>query len=148
MRRRAGHGLGLTHVASWADVERIAGELPGATHDTTRPTGSWRVSSRAFVWERPLRPSDLERLGGAAPQGPVLGVRVPALGVKEALLADADPGVFTIPHFEGYPMLLVALDEVPLDVLEELVTEAWRCRASARLLRAFDDATGQRSAPS
>lgn len=46
--------------------------------------------------------------------------------------------MFTVPHFDGYPALLVALDEVTVDVLEELVTEAWRCRAGVRALQAYD----------
>ena len=45
------------------------------------------------MWERPLRRSDLDALGDAAPDGPILGARVEHLVAKEALLAD-DPSVF------------------------------------------------------
>ena len=66
------------------------------------------ASWEGFVWERPLRPADVEALGGAAPDGPVLGARVPDLGTEEALLAD-DPAVyFTTPRFDGYPAVLTA----------------------------------------
>jgi hypothetical protein len=80
-----------------------------------------------------LRRADLVALGDTEPDGDVLGARVADLGVKEALLADS-PACFTTPHFDGYPAVLVRLDEVPLDELEELVTEAWLARAPARLV--------------
>ena len=121
-------------MASWEDVQRIALGLPG-TDERTSGHGllQWRVKDKLFVWERPLRRSDLEALGDAAPDGPVLGVRVPDLGAKEALLAD-DPSVyFTTPHFNGYPAVLVRLDRIPVPELAEVVTEAWLCRAPKRL---------------
>ena len=49
---------------------------------------SWRVRDKLFVWERPLRSSDRARFGEAAPDGPILGVRVEHLIAKEALIAD------------------------------------------------------------
>ena len=126
-------------LADLDDVRRLALQLPGTLERQGRDgTVSWTVRGTGFVWERPLRRGDLAALGPAAPSGTVLGVRVADEGVKQALLA-ADPDVvFTTPHFDGYPALLVALDEVAVDVLEELVTEAWRCRAGVRALQAYD----------
>jgi hypothetical protein len=43
--------------------------------------------------------------------------------------------VLDIPHLDGHPVVLVRLDTVDLARLDELVTEAWRCRAPQRLLR-------------
>jgi len=121
-------------VASWDDVRRIAGELP-ETDERTSGQGllQWRIRDKLFVWERPLRRSDLDALGDAAPDGPVLGVRVPDLGAKEALLADDPSLYFTTPHFDGYPAVLVRLDRIPVPELAEVVTEAWLCRAPKRL---------------
>lgn len=119
-------------VASWDDVRRIALGLPEATE---RPgeTPQWRVRDKLFAWDRPLRRGDLEALGAAVPDGPVLAARVPDLGAKEALLAD-DPRVyFTTPHFDGYPAVLVRLDLIDADELEELLVEAWLARAPKRL---------------
>jgi hypothetical protein len=63
----------------------------------------------------------------------VLGARVPDEGVKQALIAD-DPAVyFTTPHFDGYPAILVQLEQIEPDELNELVVEAWLCRAPKRL---------------
>lgn len=80
-----------------------------------------------------MRKADYQALGDAAPDGPILGVRTPDEMVKEALIVD-DPAVyFTTPHFDGYPVVLVRLDEIPLDELEEIIVEAWITRAPKRL---------------
>ena len=72
-----------------------------------------------------------------APDGPILCVRVADEGVKQALIAD-DPAVyFTIPHFDGYPAVLVLLDRIGVPELEEVITEAWLLRAQKRLAQAF-----------
>jgi len=127
-------------VATWDDVRRIALALPGATEDESRGQLFWRVRKKLFVWERPLRASDLRALGDEAPDGPILGARVEHLVAKEALLAD-DPGVFfTTPHFDGYPAVLVRLDAIGLDDLEEVIVEAWLARAPKRVAQAYAEA--------
>jgi hypothetical protein len=127
-------------MASWDDVRRIALALPETSEETSRGNAHWRVKDKGFVWERPLRGTDRRALGESAPSGPILGVRVEHLGAKEALLAD-DPAVFfTTPHFDGYPAVLVLLEEIALDELEELIVEAWLCRAPKRLAKAYLEA--------
>lgn len=122
-------------MASWADVRRIALALPETDEHVSRGSVHWRVREKGFVWERPLRRSDRAALGDAAPAGPILGVRVEHLGAKEALLADPSGVFFTTPHFDGYPAVLVRLDAIGLSELEELIAEAWLCRAPRRLAR-------------
>jgi hypothetical protein len=124
-------------VATWDDVRRIALELPDTTQEVSRDLRQWRVKDKGFVWERPLRRADLEALGDAAPDGPILGARVEHLVAKEALLAD-DPSVFfTTPHFDGYPAVLVRLDRIGLEDLREVIVEAWLARAPKRLVEAY-----------
>jgi hypothetical protein len=126
-------------MATWDDVRRIALALPETSERTSWEHSQWCVKDKGFVWERPLRRSDLEALGADAPDGPILGARVEHLVAKEALLAD-DPDVyFTTPHFDGYPAVLVRLDSIGLDDLRELIVEAWLCRAPKRLAKAFLD---------
>lgn len=120
-------------MASWDDVRRRALSLPEVEERESRGLAQWRVRGKLFVWERPLRGSDLRALGERAPEGPILGARVEHLVAKEALLAD-DPGTyFTTPHFDGYPAVLVRLGLIAPDELEELVIEAWLCRAPKQL---------------
>ena len=127
-------------MATWDDVARIALGMPEATERLSRDMRQWRVKDKLFVWERPLRRSDLEALGDAAPTGPILGARVEHEMAKQALIAD-DPGVFfTTPHFDGYPAILVRLDKIAPDVLEEVIVEAWLCRAPRKLAQAYEAA--------
>lgn len=120
-------------MATWEDVRRIALALPETTEQTSRDATQWRVKDKGFVWERPLRRADLEALGDAAPDGPVLAATVADVGVKAALIADDPEVYFTTPHFDGYAAILVRLDRIPVDELEELTTEAWLARAPKRL---------------
>ncbi|NUP66007.1 MAG: MmcQ/YjbR family DNA-binding protein [Nonomuraea sp.] len=129
-------------MATWDDVRHLALALPESGERLSRELAQWRVKDKLFVWERPLRRPDLEALGDAAPDGPILGVRVADVGVKEALIAS-DPGVyFTIPHFDGYPAVLVRLDRIGTAELKELIEEAWLLRAPKRLAREYLDASG------
>jgi hypothetical protein len=126
-------------MASWDDVRRIALALPETSERVARGACQWRVKDKLFVWERPLRKSDLEALGDSAPDGPILGARVEHLVAKEALVADP-PGVyFTTPHFDGYPAILVQLDLIAVADLEEVTVEAWLARAPAKLVKAYLD---------
>jgi hypothetical protein len=127
-------------VATWDDVRRLALALPEASERVSRESRQWRVKDKLFVWERPLRRADLEALGDDAPDGPILGVRVEHLGAKEALLADDSGVFFTTPHFDGYPAVLVRLDEIGIEELEEVTVEAWLARAPKRLAKAYLDA--------
>jgi len=98
---------------------------------------AWVVNGKFFVWERPLRKSDLAALRDAAPAGPILGVRTADLEMKDVLLLS-DPDVyFTIPHFDGYPAVLVRLPKIKRKELGDLITEAWLARASKRMVKAF-----------
>jgi hypothetical protein len=124
-------------MATWDDVERIALGLPETTEEQAWGNRHWKVRGKGFVWERPLRKSDLKALGDAAPEGPILGARVEHLVAKEALLQDPSGVFFTIPHFDGYPAVLVLLDEIDLDGLDEVIVEAWLCRAPKRVADAY-----------
>jgi hypothetical protein len=124
-------------VASWGDVRRIALALPGTSEKTSRETASWVVGDKGFVWERPLRKSDLAALGADAPTGAILGVRTPDLEMKEALLATNPAVYFTTPHFDGYPAVLVRLGAIRVAELKEVILEAWLTRAPKKLADAY-----------
>ena len=129
-------------MATWDDVARTCLALPETSEGLSRGWRQWKVRDKSFVWERPLSKKDRTLLTEAGeievpPDEVILAARVEDLAEKEAVLAEHD-ATFTTPHFDGYPALLVALDEVTVDVLEELVTEAWRCRAGVRALQAYD----------
>ena len=126
-------------MATWNDLRRLALALPETSERESRGHRQWRVKDKLFVWERPLRQSDLEALGDSAPDGEILGARVEHLVAKEALVADPSGVYFTTPHFDGYPAILVQLDLISLADLEEITVEAWLARAPARLAQALLD---------
>jgi len=116
--------------------------VPETGERVSRGNARWEVRGKGFVWERPLRRSDLEALGDRAPQGPILGARVEHLGAKEALLADASGMFFTTPHFDGYPAVLVRLGEIGAEELNEVIVESWLARAPARLAKEYSTTLG------
>ena len=121
-------------MATWADVERLASALPSVEESTSWGNRCWKVAGKMFVWARPLGKKDRADLGDAVPGGEILGVRVAGEGEKAELLAAESEVCFTIPHLEGFAAVLVRLDDVDEDLLAELVTDAWRCRAPKKLL--------------
>jgi hypothetical protein len=131
----------VSDMATWDDVHRLALALPQTVEGASREGRlDWSVKGKTFAWERPLRRADLQAVGDAAAQGPILAARVPDLGAKEALLADDDL-YFTTPHFDGYPAILVRLDRMAMPELEELLVEAWLSRAPKRLATEYLDAS-------
>ncbi len=124
-------------MSNWDDVREIALGLPDTSERPSRGHAFWRVRDKGFVWERPLGQTDLRALGDAAPDGPILGVRVENLGIKEALISGNPEVFFTIPHFDGYSAVLVQLDRIGREELREVIVEAWLARAPRRLAESY-----------
>ncbi|MBV9263964.1 MAG: MmcQ/YjbR family DNA-binding protein [Candidatus Eremiobacteraeota bacterium] len=106
--------------------------LPAAEEIVSHGRPAWTVNKKFFVWDRPLRKSDLAALGDAAPDGPILGVYTGDLELKDVLLASDSNVFFTTPHFDGYPAILVRLKKLSAKKLKEIVVEAWLARAPKR----------------
>ena len=130
-------------MATLDDARRIALSLPDTSERISWGSAHWRVHDRGFVWERPLRKTDLAALGDDAPEGEILGVRVADLEEKDTLIVAEPEVFFTIPHLAGYPAVLVRLEAIELDELTELVTDAWLDRAPKRLRDAYLSERGQ-----
>lgn len=116
------------------DVARLARDLPEVTEAESRGSLTWKVRGKSFAWERPFSKADLKRFGDVTPpDGPIAAVRVEDLHEKEAVLAAKRPGVFTIPHFDGYAAVLIQLNATDPETLRELVTDGWLAMAPAGL---------------
>ena len=127
-------------MATRADVRRIALSLPETEEGVDRFAFSVRNKGKlkgfCWVW--------MERVNPKKPRVPnpgVLAVRVANLGQKDLLLTADPVKFFTEPHYNGFPAILVRLDEVSVADLKLLLPEAWRCLAPKELVRSVVNKT-------
>ena len=106
------------------DVRRIALSLPATTEKPSYGTPGFHVRDKLFARMRP--------------EGDSVVVWCADLGEKEALIATEPDKFFSLPHYDGYPSVLVRLAALDVDEMTEVLTESWRLRAPARLLEEFD----------
>ncbi|MGH3431492.1 MAG: MmcQ/YjbR family DNA-binding protein [Thermocrispum sp.] len=111
-------------MPSWDDVVHIAKRLPEVEEATWFNTPSLKVRGKGFA-----------RLRAEAEGGLVL---MCGLDEKEALLASGDRAFYTTPHYDGYGAILVDLERVDEQQLTELIEDAWRLKAPAKLRRTHD----------
>jgi len=124
-------------MATWDDVSSLALALPETTEGRDTNGLKWEVRRTYFAYERPLRASDVDDFSGPLPDGPILGVRVADVADKRGLMGAHPELFFTMPRYADNPAVLVLLDAIPLDLLDEVLTEAWLCRAPKRLAAQF-----------
>ena len=119
----------LEEVAGWAEG------FPKVTTGEERGQPTWSVNGKLFAWIRPFRKTDLKRFGDVTPpREPILGVKVDDLGEKEAVLAANHKGFFTIPHFDGYPAVLIELRLAGKRAVREAIEDAWLAAAPKGLI--------------
>ena len=111
-------------MADANDVRAIALALPGAV-EIDSDGFDFRVGGHGFVWSYP------ERQPG---KGRVIRTDVAVLYVgdeaeKQALLRGEPDRFFTAPGYDGWPLVMLRLDEVGSKRLEELIRDAWQMRS-------------------
>jgi hypothetical protein len=131
-------------VVSLDQAARAALALAGTTEGERHGHRSWDVDGKVFAWERPFSKADLKRFGEATPPAdPILAVRLGDLSEKEAVLAGGHPGFFTIPHFDGYAAVLIALRAARIADVRSVLLDGWLVVAPVNPV----DAPGGRSFP-
>ncbi len=108
-------------MADRDDLRRIVSGLPGATYDEESSRCMVEGSQFGWTWRERVHPKKTK-----VPRPDVLVVRVDGEEDKQALLAAHPDTVFTEPHYDGYPMVLVRLPEVGVEQLGELLTDSYR----------------------
>ena len=117
---------------TFEDVDVFAMNLPGVTVEMKWGNRTWMVDGKGFAWQRPFSKADLKRFGGETPPaGEILAVSVESLDAKDALLAIAPPGFFTIPHFDGYAAVLIALRQARTKDVRAAILGAFRTVAAS-----------------
>jgi hypothetical protein len=117
------------------DVRRIARALPHVA-EIESDGFDFRVSNKGFVWSYPERRPGKPR---------VIRTDVAVLFVgdeaeKQALLLGEPEAFFTASGYDGWPLVMLRLAKVDAERLEELVTDAWRMRASNAPIGDIDEA--------
>ena len=124
-------------MATWDDVARIALALPETGERVSRDLRQWTVKDKLFVWERPLRKTDLEGAGRRARRTGRSSARASSTSGPRRRCSPRRGVFFTTPHFDGYPIVLVELDRIDVAGLDEVIVEAWLARAPQRLADAY-----------
>lgn len=120
-----------THPMTIDEVDTFARSLPGVTVDLKWRHRTWMVGDKHFAWQRPFSKADIKRFGDEQPPtGEILAVMVESLDAKDALLAIAPRGFFTIPHFNGYAAVLIELKRARVKDVRAAVLDAYRTRAT------------------
>jgi len=107
---------------TWADIVAIAETLPEVEVGTAYGTPALRVKGRFMCRLRE--------------DGQTLAIRCDP--DERPLLLGAHPTVlFLTPHYDKWPMVLVALPRADAGLVRELVEDAWTERAPRKLVEAF-----------
>ncbi len=112
-------------MPDWDTVLSIAAALPGAEVGTTYGQPAVKVGGRLLVWLSPNRDA-----AGA------LAIRVEP-DEKELILASDADAYFTVPHYDGHPVVLVRLDRIARGELESRIEDSWLQLAPKRLVDAY-----------
>jgi hypothetical protein len=125
-------------MADQEDVRRIALSLPATSEAEDHFAFSVlnKGKQKGFVWAWNER---VEPKKPKVPSTTVVALRVADQIEKEALLATEGDWIFTEPHYNGYPAVLVRLPLIGMDELQELIEDAWRCLAPKALAAAWEE---------
>jgi hypothetical protein len=124
-------------VTSHDDIRRICAKLPGALEGVDRfgfsVENKGKAKGFAWTWAERVHPKKAKVINDR-----VLAVIVPSLSAKEVILGSSPDKFFTEPHYNGFPAVLVRLDSVAPEEIEDLLVDAWRCKAPSEAVKLFD----------
>ena len=117
------------------DVHEIARGMPHVTVEKGRGDNPlYQVGGKSFIFFRNPRPDAVDS-GSGERYTDVIVFWVDSEAEKEALTQDPESPFFTTPHFNGHLSVLLRgsrIGELSRDELEEVIQDAWLCRASPK----------------
>nr|WP_221374579.1 hypothetical protein [Actinoplanes polyasparticus] len=113
-------------MADADDVRRLALALPDVV-EIDSDGFDFRVHNRGFVWSYPQREPGKPR---------VIRTDVAVLYVgdeaeKQALVLGEPELFFTVPSYDGLPLVMLRLPKVTSARLQELIGDAWQMRSDS-----------------
>jgi hypothetical protein len=111
---------------TWDEVVALGRALPQVEVGTAYGTPALRVRGKF--------------LGRVREDGETLAIRCDI--DERPLLVEKHAELFVTPHYENYPMVLVALPKADPALVRELVEDAWAERAPKRVVQAWLAAAG------
>jgi hypothetical protein len=121
-------------MADADDVRRVALSLPHVV-EIDSDGFDFRVGDKGFVWSYPERQPGKPRVIRAD----IAVLYVGDEAEKQALLLGEPEVFFTTRGYDGWPLVMLRLEQVDARRLRELVVDAWRMRAPADLIGDVDD---------
>ena len=120
-------------MATQDDVRTIACRLPGVVESPDSFAFSVPIKGKlkGFVWAWAER---VHPKKARIPNPGVVAVTVRYLTEKDILIGADPQKFFTEPHYNGFPAILVRLEAIGAEELEDLIVEAWSCKATPDLL--------------
>lgn len=110
-------------MADADDVRRLALALEDVV-EIDSDGFDFRVLGKGFVWSYPERRPGKSRII----RSDIAVVYVGDEAEKQALVLGEPDVFFSTPEYDGWPLVLLRLDQVSVARLRELVTDAWRMR--------------------
>jgi hypothetical protein len=127
-------------MADADDVRHLALALPQVA-EIDSDGFDFRVADKGFVWSYPERRPGKPRLI----RTDIAVLYVGDEAEKQALLLGDPEVFFTTPAYDGLPLVMLRLEQVNIDRLRVLVTDAWRMRAPDVLVGDLDDSADSSS---
>ena len=116
-------------MADAKDVRAIALALPEVV-EVPSDGFDFRVANKGFVWSYPEHRPGQRRVI----RDDIAVLYVGDEAEKQALVLGEPEIFFTVPSYDGWPLVMVRLEKVTKRRLRELVTDAWHMRAPAEVL--------------
>lgn len=110
----------------WADVVKLARELPEVVEDVWYRTPALKVRGKAFA-----------RL---KEDGSSVVFLLENVDEQEALIEAKPATYFITDHYRGWPAVLARLSKLRAGECRERLEQAWRVKAPRKLVRALDAA--------